>query len=157
MTVFKLLPAVAATALLSACLSAGPKETAADGPKPVYGTISADRGGGNDKLVATGAGTLVGAFLSKDKEGLAASDLPKRDAAARGAYRAPIGEKISWSNPESGNSGSFISTRDGWNSAGQYCREYRQEIVLRDRTVLSYGTACKQADGAWAVVTPSPA
>lgn len=150
----RLTAAVLTAALLSACSTTG-KETASNTARPVYGDISSDRGGGNAKLAATGTGTLVGAFLAKDSDSLAKSDIAKRDEAARGAYAAPIGEKVTWTNAESGHSGSVISIRDGWNNAGEYCREFRQEIGLRDRTLLSYGTACKRSDGSWSVVTPS--
>ena len=146
-----LIPALAAAALLAGCQSS-PKESATPG---VYGgVINSQYGAGTPKLAATGTGTMVGAFIGKDVK-IAQADLPHAEAAAKRAYAAPVGERIFWNNPQSGNSGTITSTRDGYNSAGTYCREYQQTVTVGTQTELIYGTACKQADGTWKIVTNS--
>jgi surface antigen len=36
-------------------------------------------------------------------------------------------------------------------SAGQYCREYQQTIVVGGQSQSAYGTACRQPDGSWKI------
>lgn len=67
------------------------------------------------------------------------------------ATTAPIGEKIIWQN---GNvQGSVTPTRDGTSTAGRYCREFLQEVRIGGKTEQAYGTACRQPDGTWEVVS----
>ena len=54
-----------------------------------------------------------------------------------------------WRNPDSGNSGSITPTRTYEIANGQYCREYRQTIVIGGEPQQAYGTACRQPDGTW--------
>ncbi len=66
------------------------------------------------------------------------------------AYSAPLGETISWNNPESGHSGSVTPVREGRQaSSGNACREYKQTIVVDGKAESAVGTACKQNDGTW--------
>lgn len=151
----KLVSAVAVAALLAGCSSAGgTKETVGTvGGAVVGGVIGSQFGGGTGRLVATGVGTLLGAFIGKEiGASLDKADQAHAESAARRAYAAPIGDPISWNNPQSGNSGTITTTRDGWSSAGQYCREFKQQINVGGRSEAAYGTACKQADGTWKVV-----
>ena len=66
------------------------------------------------------------------------------------ALAAPIGQPISWRNPDSGNSGAVVATREGTNRAsGAYCREYQTTITVDGQNQTAFGTACRQPDGAW--------
>jgi len=38
-------------------------------------------------------------------------------------------------------------------SSGQYCREFQQSITVGGQTQDAYGTACRQPDGTWKVVS----
>ena len=74
-------------------------------------------------------------------------DLGKQNLANQAteqAYTAPIGETIAWNNPESGHSGSVTPTREGQTDSGDYCRQYKQSIVIDGQVETAYGTACKQ-------------
>jgi surface antigen len=69
------------------------------------------------------------------------------------AQTAPIGQTISWNNPDSGNSGTYTPVRDGTNtSSGAYCREYQTTVTVGGKTEDAYGTACRQPDGSWKIV-----
>ena len=68
------------------------------------------------------------------------------------AHSAPIGETISWNNPESGNSGTVMPVRDGQSTNNRYCREYEQEIFVGGRRETGVGTACQNPDGTWEIV-----
>lgn len=150
----KLVPAVMAVALLAGCASSGTKETAGTVGGAVAGGVIGSRfGGGSGKLVATGVGTLLGAFIGKEVgASLDKADAGYAETAARRAYAAPVGERITWSNPQSGNAGAITTTREGYNTTGNYCREFQQTVIVGGRTEMAYGTACKQADGTWKIV-----
>lgn len=148
-------PAAAAVALLLAGCQSAPKETAGTVTGGVIGgVIGSQFGGGTGRLVTTGVGTLLGAFIGKEiGTTLDKADAQHAETAARRAYAVPVGERIFWNNPQSGNSGTITSTRDGYTTTGTYCREYQQTVTVGRQTELAYGTACKQADGTWKIVT----
>lgn len=72
------------------------------------------------------------------------------DAQIRAAS-APIGQAITWNDGTAG--GSVVALRDGTSSTGQYCREFQQTVTIGGRSEQAYGTACRQPDGAWQVVS----
>ena len=147
-----------ATFALGACTNTfegrGNKELAGGATGAVLGGLAGSQiGGGSGRLWATGAGVLLGALVGSE----VGSSLDKADAAyARQAntraHTAPIGETVTWNNPDSGNYGEVTATRDGYSSAGRYCREYQQTIVVNGRNETGYGTACQQPDGSWEIV-----
>lgn len=68
------------------------------------------------------------------------------------ATSAPIGQRIQWA--ENGAGGTVVALRDGTDTAtGAYCREFQQEVTIGGRLERSYGTACRQPDGAWKIVS----
>ena len=67
------------------------------------------------------------------------------------ATSAPIGERIIWDN--NNVSGSVTATREGTSTSGRYCREFQQEINVGGRIEQAYGTACRQSDGSWEVIS----
>jgi surface antigen len=38
-------------------------------------------------------------------------------------------------------------------ASGQYCREYQQTITVGGQMHQAYGTACRQPDGNWKIVS----
>ena len=63
---------------------------------------------------------------------------------------APVGETIVWENPQSGNSGYTVATRQGSVPAtGQTCREYTSEIIVGGQRETLVGTAGRNPDGTW--------
>ncbi|MEO3429670.1 hypothetical protein AAFN88_12470 [Pelagibius sp. CAU 1746] len=71
--------------------------------------------------------------------------------AQRRAYSAPLGETIQWNDGAA--SGRIVPTREGQDTAGRYCREFQQQIVVGQRSQSGYGVACRQPDGAWEIVS----
>ncbi len=140
----------AAAALLAGCQTTQDSGT----PGLIGGAINAQYGAGNAKLADSGP--LLGAFIGKElSTTLDKSDLPYLDTAAKRSYAAAVGERVTWSNPQTGNNGTIATTRAGYNSMGAYCREYQQTVTVGKQTELAYGTACKQADGAWKIIRNS--
>ncbi len=117
------------------------------------GLLGSQIGSGSGTLIAVGAGTLLGAFLGKSVgESLDRADVNYANQAQTKAHAAPIGQQISWSNPETGNSGTVTPRREWTDTGGNYCREYQQTITVGGKTEQAHGTACRQPDGTWKVV-----
>jgi surface antigen len=114
------------------------------------GLIAAAAGGGTAGIIG---GVLVGGLLG----GAIGNALDQRDKqlAAQNAQRAleydRSGRTSTWSNPDSGHSGSLTPTRTYQTQSGQYCREYQQTVTIDGKPQQSYGTACRQPDGSWKV------
>ena len=118
----------------------------------VGGLLGSRIGSGKGRLIATGAGVLVGALIGGSVgRGLDDVDRIKAKEASDKAHAAPIGETITWNNPDSQKSGSVTPLRDGTSTSGKYCREYQQTVTIGGKTEKSYGTACRQPDGSWQV------
>ena len=67
------------------------------------------------------------------------------------ATTAPIGESISWNE---GNASGYVTpTREGTSSSGRYCREFQHEVTIGGKNEQSHGTACRQPDGSWEVIS----
>ncbi|HLT76889.1 MAG TPA: RT0821/Lpp0805 family surface protein [Ferrovibrio sp.] len=110
-------------------------------------------GSGTGRLVGVAAGALAGAWLGNQiGASLDKADRTAMERASQQATTAPIGQTISWRNPDSGNSGTVTPTREGTSSSGEYCREFQQSVTVGGKTEQAYGTACRQPDGSWKVV-----
>ncbi len=132
----------------------GTKQTVGTGVGAVAGGLAGSQiGKGSGQLWATGAGALLGALVGSEiGSSLDAADRMYMQQAQGRAYAAPIGETVSWNNPNSGNGGTIVAVRDGTSTAGRYCREYQQTITVGGKQQSGYGTACQQPDGSWEVV-----
>lgn len=116
------------------------------------GFLGGQFGGGSGKTALAVAGALAGAWAgSQMAQRLSAQDRGYYDQAAVQAQTAPVGQQVTWYNPNSGAQGTITPTRVGETNQG-YCREYQQTITVGGRTERAYGTACKQADGSWRIV-----
>ena len=150
-------PLLVFSLLLTSC--AEMSETYQDNPKAVLGAvIGLAAGAGIAAAAGGGAGAIVGAGLGGALiGGLVGNRLDARDKrmAAEAAQRAfennQAGQTTVWNNPETGNSGSVTPTRTYELANGQYCREYKQTIMIGGEPQPSYGTACRQPDGSWQI------
>ena len=152
--------AVVASLALAGCATDGSQNSWGMGTKQTVGTaggavlggiLGSKMGKGSGQLWATGAGALLGAFVgSSIGQSLDAADRAYHAQATERAYAAPVGETISWNNPETGHSGSITPVREGRQaSTGNVCREYKQTIVIDGKAETAIGQACKQSDGTW--------
>jgi surface antigen len=134
-------------------------DTTSNNPKAVLGSlggaaagagIAAIAGASSGWIVAAGlAGGLLGGAIghhldNKDKQMAA-------EAAAQAFEGNRTGQAASWHNPDSGNSGTITPTKTYQAGSGQYCREYRQDIIVGGEKEQAYGTACRQPDGSWQI------
>jgi len=135
---------------------------AGTGPKQGVGTVAGAVGGaaigsqfgrGTGNVAAIAAGTLLGALIGSEVgKSLDTADRAAMESAHNRAYAAPVGERITWNNPNTGNSGYVVPMREGTSASGAYCREFQNTIVVGGRQEQAYGTACRQPDGSWKVV-----
>ena len=155
----KLKPVVAVVAIaftVTACEGSdiGTKQAVGGlGGAALGGLLGSQIGSGRGQLAATGAGVLLGALVgSSIGKSLDDVDRLKAEQAYSQAHTAPVGETITWNNPNSGNSGTVTPVRDGTSSTGAYCREFQQTVTVGGKTENAYGTACRQPDGSWKIV-----
>jgi surface antigen len=141
---------------VAACNPAmGPKETG--GALLGAGTgalIGSQIGGGRGTLVAVAVGTLAGAMVGQEvgKSLDRADQLAMERSAQYALEYAPTRQSTTWRNPDSGNYGSVTPIETYQSSAGQYCREYLQTVVVGGQQQQAYGTACRQPDGSWRII-----
>ena len=118
------------------------------------GLLGAQVGGGSGRLWTTGAGVLLGALAGSEiGKSLDRADQTYMSQSYSKAMTAPVGQNITWSNPESGNSGNYVTTRTGTASNGRVCREYHQTIIVGGKSQQGVGQACQQSDGSWQIVS----
>jgi surface antigen len=131
------------------------------GPKTGVGAALGAAGGGLLGAAAGGgatgiaAGVLLGGLVG-GATGSMLDDQDRRTAAAttqRALNNQPSGTTTAWHNPDSGNSGSVTPVRTYQTATGQYCREFEQTVTIGGKPQKSYGTACRQPDGSWQIVS----
>ncbi|MFQ5775400.1 MAG: RT0821/Lpp0805 family surface protein [Kiloniellaceae bacterium] len=154
---FKTMLAAAAIALTTAACAQngqyGTKQTVgALGGAALGGWAGSQIGSGTGKLAATAAGVLIGALVGSEiGRTMDEVDKQKAERAYTQATTAPVGQTISWSNPETGNYGSVTPVREGTKETGEYCREFQQTVVVGGQEEQAYGIACRKPDGSWEI------
>ena len=131
--------------------STGNKQMIGAGTGAILGGLVGSKvGKGSGQLVGVGVGTLLGLMAGSEiGKSLDKADMAYAQQAEAKAYHAPIGQSISWNNPESGNYGTITPVRDGRSNDGRYCREYKQAVFIDGKAETVTGRACENRDGTW--------
>jgi surface antigen len=118
------------------------------------GLLGSQVGGGTGRLAATAAGALIGLLVGSEvgKSLDRADRLHAQQTTQQSLETAKTGTTATWTNPDSGHSGTVTPTKTYQSAEGQYCREYQQTVTVGGKTENAYGTACRQPDGSWKVV-----
>ena len=117
------------------------------------GLLGAQFGSGSGRLAGTAVGVLIGALLGSEiGRSMDEVDRMRANEAVVKAHSAPLGDQISWNNPESGHYGTVTPTRDGTSESGNYCREFHETVAIGGKSEDAYGIACRQPDGSWRIV-----
>ncbi len=95
-------------------------------------------------------GALIGSEVGKSLD--RAHRLAMQHATQNTLETAPSGSTSSWSNPDSGNSGTVTPTQTYQRSDGAYCREFTRTVTVGGRTQEACGTACRQPDGSLRII-----
>lgn len=146
--------------ILTSCAGDGQKGISKQGGGAVLGAVAggllgSTLGKGRGKLLGASAGALIGAFAgSQVGKSLDAQDKMLAEKTSQNVLESQAsGSKVEWKNPDTGNSGSVTPTRTFKNREGRYCREYTQEVKIGDQIEKAYGTACRQPDGHWKIIS----
>ncbi len=142
---------------LAACEpGAGPKQQIGTVGGAIAGGLAGSQiGSGSGRLVAVGVGTLLGAMAG----GEVGRSLDRADrlylerTTGRALEYGPSGRAHEWRNPDTGHYGAVTPKPAYQTPQGQYCREYQQTITVGGRTEQGYGTACREPDGSWRIVS----
>ncbi len=63
------------------------------------------------------------------------------------------GQTSNWTNPSSGYQVQVTPTRTFQQANSTYCREFTQSISDKGQAPATRGTACRQSDGSWQIVS----
>lgn len=122
------------------------------------GLLGSQVGKGSGRKVATVVGAVAGGYAgNRFGESLDCKDQQYHTQTAHEALEyQPSGRPSTWSNPDSGHSGSIMPTRTWQRETGQYCRDYTQSIIVDGRVEEAIGTACREENGTWQIVSNQP-
>lgn len=118
----------------------------------VVGGVAGSRvGKGDGREVATIAGALVGALVGQS----IGRHMDRTDQYCTGQVLeyATDRQTVGWHNPDAGTRYSVTPMNYYKSRDGRYCREYTSEATIGDQKQQIYGTACRQADGSWQIVS----
>jgi len=150
---------VAAALLLGACARGdypGPKQSVGTVGGAVLGGLAGSQiGDGQGRLWATGAGAVLGALAGSEigKSLDRADRLHLARTTQDSLEHSRTGTTSRWENPDSGHHGTVTPVETYQRADGRYCREFQQTVTIGGRTERAYGTACRQPDGSWEVVS----
>ena len=154
MTNIRILYAIFAALLLSACAEGQEKQTVGTVIGAGVGAVlGAQVGEGKGRLAGVAIGTLAGAWLGSE----AGKSLDRADQmyAQRTAQSAleynKSGQASTWRNPDSGHSGSYMPTRS-YRVNGKDCREFDATVTVDGTPEIVSGRACRDTDGKWRIV-----
>jgi surface antigen len=153
-----------AAAMLGMTLLVGcAAQDAQERPKQTMGTVLGAVGGallgsqvgkGEGRLVGVAVGTLAGAYIG-GQIGRSMDEVDRmkaRETTQRSLEYNKDGNSSSWSNPNSGHSGTVTPTRTYYSDEDRPCREYTTQVTIEGRTETAKGNACRQPDGTWRIV-----
>ena len=107
-------------------------------------------GGGTGKVLMTAAGAVAGGFIGDRLYKKHADSEYEKDAAQRALNNAASGQRVTWSDSRTNESGYFIPLNTKQMSDGRVCRDFRRGLNVGGQAVdETTGTACKQSNGQW--------
>lgn len=145
------------TLSVAACAGdAGNKETMGTIIGAGLGALAGSQiGDGKGQLAAVAIGTLAGAYVGREvgKSLDKADRLAMQKTTQKALKTNRSGTVSEWNNPDTGHNGT-VTPQPGFKGAGgEDCREFQQTVTIEDETETGYGTACRQDDGTWRIVS----
>jgi surface antigen len=110
-------------------------------------------GKGKGQIVGIAAGTLLGGYLGKSiGASLDRADMNYYHQTTQSALEtAQTGTTSTWTNPDSGHSGTITPVKTYKAPSGENCREYTQTVNIGGKSEKAFGKACRQSDGSWKI------
>ena len=115
------------------------------------GAAGSQVGKGHGRTAATVVGAIAGGYIGGNIG--RSMDDTDRLKVRHSLENNRTNESSSWTNPDSGNGYTVTPTSTYQTDSGYYCREYTTNVVVGGRREQAYGTACRQEDGSWKVVS----
>lgn len=114
------------------------------------GVLGSHVGGGSGRTTATIVGAIAGAVIG----GAVGRSMDESDRlkTAHALETVRTGVPTQWRNPDTGNYYTVVPTKTIERAEGP-CREYTVDAVIGGKRETVYGTACRQPDGSWRVVS----
>ena len=117
------------------------------------GLVGSQIGDGKGRNAAIVAGALLGTLAGSEigrrldeadrmKMGMATSDALNNNK---------IGTSSRWQSDRSDIAGAVTPTRDYTDENGNYCRDFKQTVVIGGETQQETGQACREKDGSWSL------
>ena len=113
--------------------------------------IGSQIGSGDGRTAAIIGGTIIG-ILVGGSIGRSMDEIDQ-NCVGQALEHAGDGETIRWNDPNQGQQYQVTPVRTYEPSPGRYCREYNTTSVIGGKVQKTYGTACRQPDGAWQLVS----
>jgi surface antigen len=142
--------------LASCSADSGPKEAGGTAGGALAGGVVGSAFGNSPGTRFAGAlvGATVGGFLG-NRIGAALDDEDKRRAYAaqmQALETGPSGAPVAWRNPDSGRYGNIVPG-PAYQLNGAPCRQYTHTVYVGGNPQTERGTACRNPDGSWTVVS----
>lgn len=148
--------AVIGLSLLAACTQdSGQKQTVGTLLGAGIGALAGSHvGSGKGQLVGVALGTLAGAYFGSEVgKSLDKADQAYMQRTTQNTLETNrTGQSSSWSNPDSGHSGTVTPTRTYQAADNTACREFENTVRIGGKEETVVGEACRQPDGTWRVV-----
>jgi surface antigen len=109
------------------------------------GLIGNQFGHGRGRTAATVGGVLIGALIG-NQIGQA-----NETCASQALEYGRSNTQIVWDDPDGDTY--LVRPVKTYKSRGRYCREYQTRVYINGRMQEGYGTACRQPDGSWKMVS----
>jgi len=108
-------------------------------------------GKGAGKTAAVIGGTIIGMLVG----GHIGRSMDEIDQNCVGQVleHAPPHEPVTWENPQTGGHYQVVPEEPYQTRDGRYCREYQTTVTIGGQQQEAYGTACRQPDGSWQIVS----
>jgi surface antigen len=157
MSAIRFVAAVLVGASLAGCSSdTGPREAGGTAVGAIAGGAigNAIGGGAGNRFAGTVIGAALGGLLG-NRVGAALDDEDKRRAYAaemQALESGPSGAPVAWRNPDSGRYGNVVPG-PFYEENGAACREYTHTVYIDGRPQTAHGTACRNRDGTWTVLS----
>ncbi|MEW6353413.1 MAG: RT0821/Lpp0805 family surface protein [Pseudomonadota bacterium] len=146
------LTAAVLTVSLAACQTQPTKEQTGTVVGGVLGgVLGSTLGEGKGKTAATIGGALIGGLLGSS----VGRSLDQTDElrATQALENNRTNQPATWRNPDTGNQVTVTPTRTYTAPSGETCREYNTTVTIDGRKEKAHGTACRQPDGSWKIVS----
>jgi surface antigen len=115
------------------------------------GAIGSTIGKGSNRTAGIIGGTILGVLVG----GAIGHHMDTLDqnCVGQALEHAPDHQTVEWKNPDTGGQYKVTPTEVYQDPQGQYCREYTATSTIGGKPQQVYGTACRQPDGSWKLIS----